>query len=861
MLQDFEVVGSSALGLTEQSRANVCIVGAGAAGILLATQLASRGLKVLLLEGGGLDLEARSQELYRTALSGLPYAGATEGRFRTYGGSTTRWGGQILELEEFDFEPRKHVKGSGWPFPKKELLPFYKRALEFEGLRLTERDDAKVWAGLGLSICDLGPEFKMEYSRWCPERDFGILQRRMLRESTRLRVLLHANVTGFVLNDSSTAIEALKVRGYAGAESQVSADRYVICTGGIETVRLLLQPLAHGSAPWQANGLLGKHYQDHIALNRIDIRDISTQPAQRYFGYATLAGFRYHNKIRLSLPEQAKAKTLNVAGTIGPFRRENPERERALVMLRELVKQGKRPSAAQWKAAAPKLPGIALEAGLHRLLGDESAWSRTMLTVHCEQSPRSASSITLGEERDALGMLRANLKWKISEQEIHSLRTYVRRAADVFAARRFAKVEPPKGFYEDDALVISMCGDSNHHMGGARMAASGRVGIVDTNLKLHGINNGYLCTSAVFPTVGFSNPTHTLLALAVRLGDHLAESCREGGVSLARPLEIREPMRRVTLTPSQKTAQLGTPQLGFGCSYLLGPGIDRVKSLRLLEAAYDAGIRHFDTARLYGQGETEALLGEFLRRRPDATVTTKFGLEPPNLLQRAGTAAGRRVRQLEGVAQRLRGDGKARFDAARARASLERSLRALGREQVELFLLHEPERTDLVHDDLLAFLHEARAVGKIGNFGIGGEGSRVAELYATRRAYTPVMQFEHSIFGPAIAVPESIRVHYRTFARAASALSERFAADRGLGWWWSEMAGADLREPQVLAQLLLRASLDEHPEALTLFSTSSEEHIYQNATVAQDSSLIEPARRLRKLVSEGDLGVGAELYS
>jgi aryl-alcohol dehydrogenase-like predicted oxidoreductase/choline dehydrogenase-like flavoprotein len=855
MLQDFEVLGSSAQDLTGESRPNVCIVGAGAAGILLATQLASRGLKVLLLEGGGLELEARSQALYQAQLSGLRYPGATEGRFRTYGGSTTRWGGQILELEEFDFEPREHVKGSGWPFPKRELLPYYERALDFEGLRLTERDDAKVWAGLGLSICDLGPEFKMEYSRWCPERDFGVLQRRMLHESQRLRVLLHANVTGLVLNESSTAIEALKVRGYSGGESQVSADHFVICMGGIETVRLLLQPLERGAAPWQRNGLLGKHYQDHIALNQLDIREISTQPAQRYFGYPTLAGFRYHNKIRLSLAEQAKAGTLNVAGTIGPFRREDPERERTLVMLRELVRQGKKPSAAQWKAAAWKLPGIAFEAGMQRLLGDEAAWSRTMLTVHCEQSPLSESAITLSEERDALGMLRANLKWEISKQEIHSLRTYVKRATEVFAARRFAKVEPPKGFYEEDALVVSMCSDSNHHMGGARMATSDHEGIVDTDLKLHGISNGYLLTSAVFPTVGFSNPTHTLLALAVRLGDHLIKSFAEKGISLASPPEVREPMRRVSLSPSQETTQLG-----FGCSYLLGAGIDRAKSMRLLEAAYDAGIRHFDTARLYGQGECEALLGEFLRRKPDATVTTKFGLEPPNLVQRAGMAAGRRVRSLEGFATLMRGDGKAKFDAASARTSLDRSLRALGREQVELFLLHEPERTDLVHDDLLAFLQEARAAGKIGNFGIGGEFSRVAELYATRRAYTPVMQFEHSIFGPVVAVPESIRVHYRTFARAASALSARFAAHRGLGWWWSEMVGADLQEPRVLAQLLLRASLDEHPEALTLFSTSSEQRIYENATVAQDSALIEPARRLRKLVQESDLGVGAELY-
>jgi len=856
MLQDFDVVDSPALGLPGQERPNVCVIGAGAAGILLATELAAQGLSVLLLEGGGLEQEARSQELYRTDLVGLPYPGALRGRFRTYGGSATKWGGQIMELEDFDFEPRKHIKGSGWPFAKTALAGFYERALRFEGLRLVERDDARVWAGLGLGICDLGPEFRMEYSRWCPERDFAALQGRKLRESRWLRVLYHASAVGFVLNDSRNAIKAVRVHGFSGREERISADRYVVCMGGIESTRLLLQPLQDGAAAWQRNGLLGKHYQDHIALNLIPIKEIATQPVQRYFGCATLAGFRYHNKIRLSLAEQNKAKTLNVAGTIGPFRRGNPARDEATVMLREVLRKGRRASAEEWEQAAWQFPGIARETLSQRLLGEAPAWRKTMLTVHCEQLPRSASSIALGEERDALGMLRAKVDWQISETEIHSLRTYVKRANEVFAARRFARVEPPKGFFEDDALVRSMCVDSNHHMGGTRMSAEASEGIVDANLKLHGIANGYVCSSSVFPSCGFSNPTHTLLALAMRLSDHLRNRAVGEGVWLPEPVKATAPMRTVTLPGIEKPV----PQLGFGCSYLLGPGLDRAKSLRLLDAAYDAGIRHFDTARLYGQGECEALLGEFLRRRPEAIVTTKYGINPPGLVPRATEAAARRIPGMQGMARLVRGDGKAKFNAAGARKSLERSLRLLGRERVELFLLHEPERQDLVHDDLLAFLVEMRTAGKIGNFGIGGESARVAELYATRRAYTPVLQFEQSIFGPMLQTPEAFRVHYRTFHRAETALLARFEQDRGLGWWWSEMVGADLQEPPVLARLLLKGALEEYPGALTLFSTSSEEHIYDNVAASMDERLKEQSLRLLRLIREGDLGIGAELY-
>jgi choline dehydrogenase-like flavoprotein len=856
MLHDLEGMEDSALASVAQGRADVCIVGAGAAGILLATQLASQGLQVLLLEAGGLHLESRSQDLYNAEITGLPYRGAAQGRFRTYGGSTTRWGGQILELEDFDFDQRPHVEGSGWPFPKSTLSPFYERALQFEGLRLTERDDAKVWAGLGLGLCDLGPEFKMQYSRWCPETDFAVLQRRMLQQSHRLQVLYHANVTGFALNDDRTAIDAIKLRSYSGTETRISATRYILCTGAIEAVRLLLQPLADGVAPWQHNGLLGRHYQDHIALNGIHIRDLSTQPAWRYFGYPELAGFRYHNKIRLSFAEQAKAASLNVAGTIGPLRRDNSDHDAVTVMLREALRKGRHITAQELKQAIPHLPSIVWETASQRLFGESPEWAKTMLTVHCEQSPQSSSSIALGEQRDALGLLVVRLNWEISTQEIHSLRNYVRRATQVFASRRFARLEVPKGFFEDDAVVVSMCSDSNHHMGGARMAAAPSQGIVDTDLKLHGTDNLYLCSSAVFPSSGFSNPTHTLLALAVRLGDHLHHQAVASGADLPASLSPTTTVPKVQIPHSQREVT----QLGFGCAYLLGPGLDRSKSLRLLDAAYDAGIRYFDTARLYGQGECEALLSDLLRRHPDARVGTKFGLEPPNQLQRAATALGRRLPSLASTASLLRGSGKVRFNAATARASLERSLRALGREAVELFLLHEPERTDLIHDDLLRFLDDARTAGRIGNFGIGGEYNRVAELYATRRAYTPVLQFEHSIAGPNISVPEAFRVHYRTFARPAAALTARFLADRKLCWWWSEMVGADLQEPSTLARLLLRASLDQHPAALTLFSTSSEDHIYDCATVARDERLRDPAKRLRKLIQEDDLGIGAELY-
>ena len=113
---------------------DVCIVGAGAAGLCLAHQLLKSGKRIVLLEGGGLDRwERRSQALNRAYLSGAPFDGAHAGRFRGIGGTTSAWAGQLMEFDDIDFERRQWVPGSSWPIGKADLSRFYRRAAELEG--------------------------------------------------------------------------------------------------------------------------------------------------------------------------------------------------------------------------------------------------------------------------------------------------------------------------------------------------------------------------------------------------------------------------------------------------------------------------------------------------------------------------------------------------------------------------------------------------------------------------------------------------------------------------------------------------------------------------------------------------------
>ena len=242
-----------------------------------------------------------------------------------------------------------------------------------------------------------------------------------------------------------------------------------------------------------------------------------------FFDNIFLNGMKYHPKLRL-LPElQRERETLNVAGTMY-F---SSDSDAALAGIKETVKHLLRGRLSEVKGSEAvslmtQLPLLAKQTwrfGVnHRAYNPADA--RIFLRVHCEQEPLGNSNIALAESRDALGMLRTRLEWRVSTAEVDTIRTYVEVAGTALAGLAEVTPDPALGGNEDEFL--SRCDDSNHHMGGMRMAESEREGVVDPRLRLHGTKNVFVLSGAVFPTSGFSNPTHTLLALAVRLAEHLS---------------------------------------------------------------------------------------------------------------------------------------------------------------------------------------------------------------------------------------------------------------------------------------------------------------------------------------------------
>src|ERR1039458_5979081 len=256
-------------------------------------------------------------------------------------------------------------------------------------------------------------------------------------------------------------------------------------------------------------------------------------------------------------------------------------------------------------------------------------------------------------------------------------------------------------------------------------------------------------------------------------------------------------MDRIDLGATGRT----TTRLGFGCSSLMG-AMGRRESSSMLETAFDAGIRHFDVAPMYGFGQAEGCLGEFLgRHRGEVTVTTKYGIPPARSrgwIGLARAAARPVVRALPGLKRRMaqvagnvvQPAGKASFRAGAARESLERSLGELRTDHIDVWLLHETTVDDLRDDGLLRLLQDAVASGKVGTFGVGSDRARVETLLTARPEYCATVQFEWSVMDSPVGPMKSFRMHHRALTENIRGLHARLVQEKARCADWSREVGA-----------------------------------------------------------------------
>ena len=497
--------------------ADLCIIGAGAAGITLAHSLRKSGKSIVLLEGSYLDQPQRLAADYKEKLMrfGSPpetkhrfedplaqtlYKGnvsaemaaidedfLTRSRIRVYGGTTNCWGGWTRTLTAADFDRsdldrRKMI----WPFKLDTLLPYYRRALYYCSLGDFDPaayDDPHAWvdkAVVTLKVLPHDADSLMRSVVWTVMNGHGpvtpdgawdfqkVWGPDFDEEPKTVTLVRNANVrsiktsAGSVTHITGNAISY--ATGKAGNEFTVSAKNYVLAMGGIETVRLLLL----SKLPFDST-YLGNHFMIH--------------------------------------PLNIEAVT---------FRGPSPDPEIVDFYARETQLRGDQFAPSIFAAMTPTPAALHSRIGNIRAIVRFNGFNGGTIDLNWEQAPNSNNAIRLSTDPtdvDLFGDPRVFLDWRMNQLDKDTVQIGGNMAIDEL--RRLGLLTS----VDKHDLRVTWPGD--HHMGGTRMAESSNDGYVDPNCRVWSLSNLYIASSSVFPTSGFANPTLTIIALAIRLGDFL----------------------------------------------------------------------------------------------------------------------------------------------------------------------------------------------------------------------------------------------------------------------------------------------------------------------------------------------------
>lgn len=532
-------------------QSDVCIIGAGPAGIALALDLADRGVSVLLLESGHINLDTKTQSLYEGEVADVRmHSPPDKYRQRRFGGSSAIWGGRCMPMDPIDFENRDYVPHSGWPISYEDLLPYYPaaNALAEAGRFSYEADDA-----LGALAAPMIRGFNSAHVRTtslerfsCPT-NFGKRYQKRLQLSPQIRVLLGANCVGLKLHSGGQSIRAVEAATLRGIRFTVMSRVTVLASGGLETVRLLLasndvNPAGVGNA----HDVVGRYYMCHIAGN-VGQLSLNGAPSQVQHNYeVSPEGIYCRRRLSVTAGEQRRRGLANSVARLHFPRITDPSHRNGvlsgLFLVRKLIsyEYGKRlndgKSASIGTYARHMLNVVAdpLDTSaflshwvMRRTLADRkfpsvilrNRTNRFSLEMHGEQAPLATSRVTLSSRIDVLGMPKLRVDWRYSQSDIESLRGTLDLIAQEVEMAGVGRFEYQRETLEEDLTRFGAYG--GHHIGTTRMGNDERTSVVDRDCQVHSVNNLYIAGSAVFPTSSQANPTLTLLALALRLGDKL----------------------------------------------------------------------------------------------------------------------------------------------------------------------------------------------------------------------------------------------------------------------------------------------------------------------------------------------------
>lgn len=531
-------------------RADVCVLGSGPAGISLARELAGQGMRVVVLESGGVEVDTAAQALNDVHTVGDPFLSPLLARHRQFGGNSNVWaikigdgeiGVRYAPLDAIDLEQREGVPHSGWPLTLAELAPYYARAQRV--CQLGPHDySARGWQRPGSEPLPLDPtRVVSSMFQFGPRAAFFARYHEELRSASNVHVYVHATALDLDASHELSRVVRVRAASAPGRTFDVEAKLYVMAMGGMENARLLLASNRQQAAGLgNAHDVVGRYFMDHplvdaglfVPTPRARIDQMALYDLRRVDGTAVLG------KLALAPELMRREALLNSALLLFP--RPSPRQTEAIVAFKAMAESAVRRSLPAELLSMLGKTALGLDyvlrasylAARHRqslfhgfgrggwseLSGNHRRFESFQVFMQTEQAPDENNRLVLAEDRDALGCRKLELRWRWGKLNRDSVvRTQELIAAEL-ARAGVGRFELKRVEGEPHLCVPSGVA---HHMGTTRMHTDPKQGVVDANGRVHQLSNLFVAGSSVFPTGGYANPTLTIVALALRLADHV----------------------------------------------------------------------------------------------------------------------------------------------------------------------------------------------------------------------------------------------------------------------------------------------------------------------------------------------------
>lgn len=490
---------------------DICIIGAGATGISIALDWIDTSYKVILLEGGGFEYDYQVQELNRGESTGQKYYPLQSSRLRYFGGTTGHWAGMCSPFDEIDFMKRDYIPYSGWPINRKDLDPFYAKANK--ALKLGPYNyDFDYWRN---ELPNLNPFPLDENVIWnkmyqYSQANYNALYKDTIVNAKNIHLYTYANAVNILANENVSTIKEINVKNHAGKTHHVKAKHFIMACGTMQNARLLLasnSQAKHGLG--NDNDNVGRYFMEHLEIASAELWLLKPFPTNLYswkYGITKASA-----ELAITKKTQIEHKILNGTASLFPLAIGKNQKPRMETWQDDDPRSSAKNMFKNWREAA--------EAAKDEKGNIERAFQ---LNTRIEQAPNRNSRITIGSEKDELGVPRANLHWQLTNLDKRSIRKIYHLIGQQFGIAGIGRVKLME--YLQDENDNSWPKGTNggwHHMGTTRMSSDPKNGVVNSNCKVHGISNLFVAGAACYVTSGAPNPTLTAVALSLRLSDYI----------------------------------------------------------------------------------------------------------------------------------------------------------------------------------------------------------------------------------------------------------------------------------------------------------------------------------------------------